>query len=295
MKHSSQFTVHSSLSVVLATRNEEENIGRCLESVKDIANEIMIFDEYSTDKTKEIAEKFGAKVFLEPHHDIFHITKQLALEKAKSEWILQLDADEVVTPELAKDILKVISGQPITRNPSQNKLFIRHQKLIEQRDGKIGKDTGGVVGYFIPRRNMFLGKPLIHAGVYPDGVIRLVKNGFARFPQKSVHEQIELDGKVSWLNGDLLHYDSPTLARYLSRLNRYTDLKAQELKNSKTPKNIFSFLRFTFLLPTYYFLLLFIRHKGFLDGVNGFLWSFFSALHFPIAYFKYLTDNGSKS
>ena len=276
------------LSVVLATRNEEENIARCLESVKSIADEIIIFDEYSTDSTREIAEEFGAKVFLEPHHDIFHITKQKALEQAQGEWILQLDADEVVTKELAKEIVSTVHGLPPTVH---NKLFNKHQMLIEQRDGVIGKQTGETVGYFIARRNMFLGKPLIHAGVYPDGVIRLVKKGKARFPSKSVHEQIELEGEVGWLNGDLLHYDSPTLKRYLSRLNRYTDLKAQELKNSKTPKNIFSFLRFTFLLPTYYFLLLFIRHKGFLDGVNGFLWSFFSALHYPIAYFKYLTDN----
>jgi glycosyltransferase involved in cell wall biosynthesis len=275
------------LSVVLATRNEEENIARCLESVKSIADEIIIFDEYSTDSTREIAEEFGAKVFLEPHHDIFHITKQKALEQAQGEWILQLDADEVVTKELAKEIISTVHGLPPTVH---NKLFNKHQILIEQRDGIIGKQTGETVGYFIARRNMFLGKPLIHAGVYPDGVIRLVKKGKAMFPSKSVHEQIELEGEVGWLSGDLLHYDSPTLKRYLSRLNRYTDLKAQELKRSKIPKNIFSFLRFTFLLPTYYFLLLFIRHKGFLDGVNGFLWSFFSALHFPIAYFKYVTS-----
>src|SRR3989339_856803 len=109
-KHSSQFTVDRSqvrLSVVLATRNEEENIGRCLSSVKDIADEIIIFDEYSTDNTREIAEKYGAKVYLEEHHEIFHITKQKALEKAKGEWILQLDADEVVSRELAKEIVSV--------------------------------------------------------------------------------------------------------------------------------------------------------------------------------------------
>ena len=167
------------LSVVLATRNEEENIAKCLESVRQLADEIIIFDEYSTDKTREIAEKFGAKVFLEPHHDIFHITKQKALEKAKGEWVLQLDADEVVSHELRKQIIAVSNHQsPIVNN---NPLFLRHQKLIEKRDGKIGKDNGEVVGYFIPRRNMFLGKPLIHAGVYPDGVIRLVKKVLPSF------------------------------------------------------------------------------------------------------------------
>ena len=277
------------LSVVLATRNEEANIERCIRSVGDIANEIIVVDEYSTDKTKELAEKLGAIVYLEPHHDIFHITKQKALEKAKGKWILQLDADEVVTDELAKDIMSVVNGKK--NDKYINPLFLRHQKLLEDRDGQIGKESGEVVGYFIPRKNMFLGKPLTHAGVYPDGVIRLVKNGYAKFPQKSVHEQIELNGKVGWLNGDLLHYDSPTMSRYLSRLNRYTDLHAGELKEKKLRINLFSFINYVFCKPFVTFLNLFIRHKGFLDGPNGFLWSFFSALHFPIAYFKYLTNN----
>lgn len=286
------------LSVVLATRNEEENIGRCLESVKNIANEIIVVDEYSTDKTHEIAESFGAKVFLESHHDIFHITKQKALDKATGDWVLQLDADEVVTLELAKEIMEVISDETprmvaeglLRGGEKKKKLFIRHQKLIEQRDGQIGKKTGEVVGFFIPRQNMFLGKPLVHAGVYPDGVIRLVKNGKARFPQKSVHEQIELDGEVLWLSGNLLHYDSPTLKRYLSRLNRYTDLKAQELKEDKVSKGLISFFMFVFYYPIITFCKLYFRHLGFMDGVNGFLWSFFSAMHFPISYFKYLTN-----
>ncbi len=280
------------LSVVLATRNEEENIARCLKSVKDIADEIIVFDEYSTDNTKKIAESFGAKVYLEPHHDIFHITKQKAIDTAKGEWILQLDADEVVTPELAKELIFVTEGQSIiiSDNKKQN-LFERHQQLLEQRDGRLGKDTGEIVAYFVPRRNMFLGKPLIHAGVYPDGVIRFFKKGKAYLPCKSVHEQMVIDGKVSWLNGDLLHYDSPTLKRYLMRLNRYTDLHADELKAKSVSRSLISFVQYVFIKPSYTFLNLFFRHKGFLDGVNGFLWSFFSALHFPIAYFKYVTDN----
>ncbi len=283
------------LSVVLATRNEEKNIGRCLASVQKIAGEIIVFDENSTDKTGEIAKKFGAKVFLEPHHEIFHITKQKALEKAKGKWILQLDADEVVTPELSEEIEKIINmtDEEIKNRKisggRKRRLFKKHRAQIESRDGKIGKETGEIAGFFIPRRNMFLGKPLIHAGVYPDGVIRLVKNGKARFPQKSVHEQIALDGEVSWLENDLLHYDSPTFKRYLMRFNRYTDLQAIKFGQSKTPKNVFTFFKFCLLLPTYYFLLLYFRHLGFLDGAQGFIWSFFSALHFPIAYFKYLT------
>jgi glycosyltransferase involved in cell wall biosynthesis len=284
--------MNTKLSVVLATRNEEENIGRCLESVKSIADEMIVVDEFSTDKTREIAESLGAKVYTEPHHDIFHITKQKALEYAQGEWILQLDADEVVTPKLSEEIKLVISNQKLEIPPEKIRLFERHQKLLEKRDGRIGTGSGGqTVGYFIPRRNMFLGKPLIHAGVYPDGVIRLVKNGKARFPQKSVHEQIELMGEVGWLSGDLLHYDSPTLKRYLSRLNRYTDLHAEELRQQHVPKNLLSWLYYTIAKPFIVFCSLFFRHKGFLDGTSGFLWSFFSASHFPIAYFKYLTTN----
>lgn len=275
----------SKLSVVLATRNEEKNIGPCLESIKGIADEIIVVDEYSIDKTREIAKRYGAKVYLESHHDMFHITKQKALEKATGDWILQLDADEVVTTELASEIRRLVTCNTQPKRPSE--LFIRHQKLIEQRDGKIGKETGEVVALFIPRVNFFLDKPLIHAGLYPDGVIRLVKKGKAYFPQKSVHEQIKIDGEVSWLENPLEHHDSPTISRYLSRMNRYTDLHAQELKERRAPRTYLFLIYYSFLLPFFVFLKLFIRHKGFLDGTRGFVWCLFSSLHFPITYFKY--------
>lgn len=284
------------LSVVLATRNEQENIARCLESVKGIADEIVVVDEDSTDKTREIARDYGARVYLEPHHDIFHITKQKALEKAKGRWILQLDADEVVTPALSDEIKKIISltNDEIKARKINGgrkwKLFEKHQSIIEARDGVIGKNTGEIVGFFIARKNIFLHRPLIHAGVYPDGVIRLVKNGKAYFPQKSVHELIKLDGEVSWLENELDHYDSPTFKRYLDRANRYTDLTAKHFSNLKIPKNIFSFIYYSFLKPFTIFFSLYFRHLGFLDGPQGFIWSFFSAVHYPIAYFKYVSS-----
>lgn len=283
------------LSVALAVRNEEDNIGRCLESVKDIADEIIVIDEFSKDNTISIAKKYGAQVYEEPHHDIFHITKQKALDKASGEWILQLDADEIVTEGLAKEIREVIemnNEDILKRRPKDKykwKLFQRHQHLIEKRDGRVGVSGGEVVALFLPRKNMFLGKPLIHAGVYPDPAIRLIRNGKARFPAKSVHEIMTIDGKVAWLFNDLEHHDSPTLKRYLMRMNRYTDLHAQELADKKTPKNFWQFANYTVLKPKLTFLSLFIRHKGFQDGIRGFLWSVFSSLHFPLAYFKYLT------
>jgi len=286
------------LSVVLATRNEERNITSCLESVKDIADEIVVVDEESSDKTREVAQKFGAKVYKVKHKPIFHITKQKALDYAMGDWILQLDADERVTPELAEEIKGVVKFEnndivkdqfekKCKEKPELYELFLRHQKLIERREGHLGKDTGELVAFFVPRRNYFLGKPLIHAGVYPDGVIRLIKHGCARLPGKNVHELMEVDGEVGWLFSDIEHHDSPTIQRYLDRMNRYTDLHAEELKQNKVPANTLFLIHYSLFMPLYIFLNLYIRHKGFLDGIRGFVWSLFSALHFPVSYFKY--------
>lgn len=285
------------LSVVLATRNEEKNIGPCLERVKDIADEIIVFDEYSTDRTREIAKKYGAKVIKYQHKTNFHETKQKAIEKAKWDWILQLDADERVTPELAKEIKEVINmnyeqiKKREIKNSRKERLFKEHEELIRKREDHLGKSSGDVVAFFIPRKNIFLGAPLIHAGVYPDGVIRLIRRGYARLPAKSVHELMEVEGEVGWLFNDLEHHESPTLKRYLDRMDRYTDLHAEDLKRKNVPVNVWNFIKYSLLLPTYYFLLRYFRHLGFLDGIRGFLWSFLSALHFPIAYFKYWSNN----
>lgn len=281
------------LSVVLATRNEEKNIGPCLESVKNIADEIIVVDEESSDNTREIAKEYGAKVYKVKHEPIFHKTKQKALNYAKGDWILQLDADERVSSELADEISEVINmtneeiKQRVLSDPRKRRLFKDQEELIRKREGSLGKETGEIVAFFIPRKNIFLGAPLIHAGVYPDGVIRLVKRGKAHFPAKSVHELMEIDGEVSWLFNDLEHHDSPTFKRYLERANRYTDLTADEYEKKNLPKNIFTLLYFIFIKPTFVFFNLYIRHRGFFDGIRGFLWSSFSALHFPIAYFKY--------
>jgi glycosyltransferase involved in cell wall biosynthesis len=283
------------LSVVLAVRNEEANLAFCLDSIKEIADEIVVVDEYSTDKTVEIAKKYGARIYKEPHHEIFHITKQKALDRAKGEWILQLDADEIITSTLAQEIKQVINmkDEEIKERKMSNRkkwnLFMRHQKLIEQRDGSIGTKEGEIIAFFIPRVNLFLGKPLIHAGAYPDPAIRLVKKGKAHFGLKSVHDIMQIDGKVSWLFNDMCHNDSPTLYKYIMRLNRYTDLHAQELKDKNAPKNLLYLYYYAIFKAKLKFLMLYFRYKGYRDGITGFLWSAFSAWHYPIAYFKYWT------
>lgn len=281
------------LSVVLATRNEESNIAACLSSVKNIANEIIVFDEYSTDDTQKIAKSFGAIVYSVQHEDIFHVTKQKAISAAGCDWILQLDADEIVSKELAQEIQEVLSmsdEEIKRRRPESSRqwnLFKRHQHVVEARDGKLGKKTNEVVAFFIPRRNLFIGEPLIHAGVYPDGVIRLVKRNKAYLPAKSVHEQMVIDGEVAWLFSDLIHNDSPTLTKYLKRMNRYTDLRAADLKVMQIPKNITQLFVATFLSLPSQFALRYLRRRGYKDGIRGFLWALLSAWQYPLAYYKY--------
>jgi glycosyltransferase involved in cell wall biosynthesis len=284
------------ISVVLATRNEEDNIGPCLESVKDFASEIIVVDEGSTDKTVDIAKSYGAKVEIVRHEPIFHITKQKAIDMAQGDWILQLDADERVSKKLADEIVKITSldESGIDEYESkvlQNNLFTRHQNLIEERDGKIGKDSGPYYAFFIPRLNYFLGKYLRYGGVYPDGVIRLVRRGKAYFPAKDVHEQMSVTGKVGWLKNDLIHMADPTFKRYIERNSAYVNLLKDDLKKQKLEKNFPNFINYIFAKPTYWFLLTLLRHKGILDGCQGIAFSFFSALRFPKAYLRYIKEN----
>lgn len=283
------------LSVAIATFNEEKNIGACLESVKDIAQEIVIVDGSSTDKTVEIAKAYGAKVLIKDNPAIFHINKQLSFERCNGEWILYLDADERVSKQLATEIELVIcmNDQDLVDYQTklkQIKLFRRHQQLLDKRDGKIGDEQGEINAFFIPRLNFFLGKYLKHGGVYPDGVIRLFKKNMAYLPAKDVHEQMVVKGRVGWLANPLYHIDSPTFSRYLFRNSRYIDLIAAELKQSKQAQDLPGFIKYCLILPLSWFLTTQIRHKGFLDGYQGVIFSFFSALRFPRAYFRYISS-----
>ena len=277
------------LTIALATYNEEANIQDCLESVKDIASEIVIIDGSSSDKTVEIAREFGAEVTVTDNPKIFHINKQKALDKSSNDWILQLDADERVGPKLVAEIKKIIEMSDEELKAYQEslpgrKLFTRHQKLLEVRDGSIGTADGPYVAFFIPRLNYFLGRYLRFGGVYPDGVIRLVKKGYARFPSKDVHEQMEINGRVGWLQNPLFHIDSPTFSRYIKRNNRYTDLMAADLK--KTKSILIRPINYLLIKPVSCFILTYVRQKGFLDGWQGFVFSFFSSLRFPVSYLK---------
>lgn len=252
------------ISVAVATFNEEENIGKCLESVADWADEIVMVDGSSTDKTVQIAKKYNAKIIITGNPTIFHINKQKAIDACTGDWILQLDADEIVSNELKKEIIKVINltPKPYTLTPNN--------------------------GYWIPRKNYFLGRFLTKGGQYPDYSLRLYKKGKGRLPCKNVHEQAEVDGKVDYLKNPLLHYPYADFSEYWQHFNRYTDIFAREYKESKLKISLISFITFIFIKPICWFLLTFLRNKGFADGFPGFVFSLFSSMRFPVSYIKYL-------
>lgn len=243
------------ISVVLATFNEEKNLPRCLTAVKDFASEIIVVDGQSTDKTVALAKSFGAQVFVTTNKPIFHINKQMAIDKATGDWILQLDADEIVTPALAQELQAVVTKE--------------------------------VVAYYLSRKNYFLGRWLRKGGQYPDYVIRFFKKGKAYLPCHSVHEQMVVDGHVGYSKNDLLHYPFPDFSQYLVKLNRYTLLQAKEHRRSRLPLNLLTIIQYLIIGPIKKFLTLYVLYKGFLDGVPGFIYAFFSSLQEAISFLKY--------
>jgi glycosyltransferase involved in cell wall biosynthesis len=243
------------ISVVLATFNEEKNLADCLHSVVEFADEIVIVDGTSTDKTVEVAKQFGAKIHITDNPPIFHINKQKAIDLATKDWILQLDADERVTVELTQEIKKSIQNEQIN-------------------------------GYWIPRKNLFLGRFLMKGGQYPDYTLRLYRRGKGKLPQKDVHEQAVVEGNVGHLTHPLIHIADPSFRRYLLRWNRYTSLIGRELREKKQHYNLLVAVKHLFVLPVWWFLLTYIRHKGFMDSWQGFVFSLFSALRFPVGYIK---------
>lgn len=255
------------LSVVLATFNEEKNLDRCLKAVKDWAGEIIVVDSSPNDKTVKIARKYTDQVIKTSYQAMFHLNKQMAIDKAKGDWILQLDADEVVSEELKNEILKIINNE-----------------TIEQSSHKI-------VAYYLPRKNYFLGRWLKKGGQYPDYVIRFFKQGQAHLPCHSVHEQMKVKGKAGHLNGHLLHYPFPNFSEYFNKLNRYTTLRSQELSQDQVSLNQFNTLKFLVFIPLKKFFSIFILFKGFQDGFRGFIFALFSGLQEAIAYLKYWEKN----
>jgi glycosyltransferase involved in cell wall biosynthesis len=241
------------LSVAIITKNEEANIRRTLESVR-WADEVILVDSGSTDRTCEIARELGAKVFIEDWKG-FAAQKNSAIEKCTGDWVLSLDADEEVTPELAQEI----------RNQSNLKLH---------------------TAFWINRRNLFLGRWIKHGGFYPDPKLRLFAKGSGTFADRAVHEDIELKPGVNaehTLSGDLIHHAYPTLTSYIDHMNSYSSLAA-DMAIAKGQTG-FSFLNIVGR-PIATFIYSYFLRLGFLDGREGLLLHLYHSVYVSWKYAK---------
>ena len=223
------------LTVVVITYNEEDRLRRCLESVA-WADELIVVDAGSDDKTVEIARGFTDHVIIRPWSG-FAAQKNFGLERARSDWILSLDADEEVSAELRREITDVL-----------------------------GSDRS-VDGFRVARRNIFWDRWVRHGRLYPDWQVRLFRRGRGRFVERDVHEAVEVAGPVGQLGGDLVHRSYRDVADFLTRTDHYTSLAAEEWVRSGR--------RFSgadlVVRPLGRFVSMYVVHRGFLDGWRGFL------------------------
>jgi len=233
--------MRQTLSVAMIAMNEEANLPRTLESVR-WADEIVLVDSGSNDRTLEIAQAFGARTCYHAfggHGE----QKNVALDLCTSDWTLLLDADEVLTPELQAEILALLSDEPEFR------------------------------AYWIPRLNLYFGRWIRHGGFYPDHKLRLFKRGAARLSEGvGPHSTPQFKGRRGTLKHDMLHYAYPTLAIYLEHMSRYSSEIAQLLyRSGRMSRSLPAFIWNGVLNPIATFIYNYFFRLGFLDGREGLL------------------------
>lgn len=242
---------YASLSVIVITRNEENNIEECLQSVV-WANDIIVVDAKSNDRTVELTKRFTSKVFVKEWLG-FAAAKNFALDQAANEWVLWLDADERVIPKLAEEIKKIVQGSKVAYN-----------------------------GFEMARRAYFLGKWIKNCGWYPGYVTRLFRRTTGRFNESRVHERLGIRGPIGRLQYDLLHYTDQNLFHYFSKFNRYTSLAAEDLAEAGKIFSLYDVLT----RPPFLFFKMYILRLGFRDGMHGLILSLLSAAYVFVKYAK---------
>lgn len=223
------------LSAVIITYNEEEHIEKCLKSLLDIADEIVVVDSYSDDATVEKANRLATRV-LQREFDFYGAQKNYAISQAKHEWILLLDADERVTPELKTEILAMLKQDNISFD-----------------------------AFSIKRINHFMGQKVNYSGWRNDSVIRLFKKGLCQYDKKNVHESLQVNGSTGKLKHKLLHYTYQDFDKYMRKLNQYATLQAKDYDKKTGKLTPYHFV----IKPFWGFVKHYILQSGFRDGVVG--------------------------
>lgn len=274
------------LSVVIITFNEEANIGRTLSSVQPLLadgnGEIVVVDSGSTDRTVEIAKSYGAQIFVEEWKG-YAAQKNSAIDKATGDWILSLDADEEIDTELQQALTEMLDA--LARLSALASQASAHSPTA----GDNASSPNAVLGaefdaIWIPRKNEFLGRWIRHGGFWPDPKLRLFRRGKGRFENRTVHEDIQIDGLTRQIQrGTLLHHSYPTLSDYIDHMNHYSSLGA-EMVVAKG-KDRFSFINIV-LRPLFTFVYNYFFRFGFLDGREGLLLHLYHGVYVSWKYAK---------
>jgi (heptosyl)LPS beta-1,4-glucosyltransferase len=242
--------VYPTITALIITKNEEKNIGECLDCL-DWVNEIIVVDSGSSDKTAEICSKYPVRLF-QREWPGFGPQKNFGIDQAKGDWILIVDADERVTPGLKNEIFSVIQSHT------------------------------PYAGYEIPRRNFFYDKWIRYGGAYPDYQLRLFKRNEGHYDQTPVHEQFILKGPAGYLSSPLDHFTERQISDHFKKFDQYTSLAAQhELERNRSPHWSQCVVN-----PILTFLKIYILKKGFLNGVHGLIYSCFVAMYTFVKYAK---------
>jgi glycosyltransferase involved in cell wall biosynthesis len=239
------------ITATIITLNEEAHLGRCLQSLQEVADEVVVVDSGSRDQTREIARSFGARV-VERSWSGFSDQKNFAAEQSLHPWILSLDADECLSDKLKEELLEVKKGIPLAS------------------------------AFSFARRTCYLGHWINHSGWYPDVKVRLYPKDKAAWCGLYVHEALQVQGEVQLLRGELLHYTCDSLSEHHQRVDRYTDLAAAELWGKGKQAGWSQLLG----SPLAAFMKTYFLKAGFLDGRPGFYIAIFAAYYNFLKYAK---------
>jgi glycosyltransferase involved in cell wall biosynthesis len=246
------------ISVVLSVLNESAKIGKTLDSVK-WADEIIVVDNGSTDATVGIVRKYTGKILSRQNNPMLNINKNYGITKATGDWILYLDGDEEIPPELKEEIRFKI------------------------------KQSGNTDGYWIPRKNIIFGKWIMHGLWWPDRQLRLFRRGKGKYPCRHVHEYIEVPGKTETLDNAFIHHNYESVSQYLNKMDRiYTENEVANLQATGYRISWYDAVRF----PVSDFLKVYFAQKAYLDGLHGLALSFLQAFYSFIVFAKLWENDG---
>ncbi len=243
------------LTITIIGHNESHHLKELLPQLQ-WADEIIYVDCESDDDSLEVAQQLGCKTFQRPNLSNLNVNKSFAIEQATGDWIFYLDPDERIPAALRQEI---------------------QQKI---------QSPGKVVAFSLNRRNFYFGRWLKHGSQYPDVQLRLFQRGKAFFPNKHVHEKLEVDGPIGKLRHDMLHFPYQSVSQYLQKFNFYTTFEATYLFQQNISPDVALALRFLIFTPLFRFFRRYVLKGGFLDGLPGFFAALFDALNYVVRYVK---------